>query len=73
MWEQWRSADAKGPRGLGRWGIGETTTDHTAKAPCLSDHRGTLLESGATLGRSGETNYDKNEMHWGLKVALKEI
>lgn len=64
---------AKDHWGLGRWGVGETRTDPTAKAPPLSDLCVTLLGSGATLGRRGEPNNDRREMHWGLKVALKEI
>lgn len=59
--------------GLGQWGVGETITDLTAKVPRFSGHHKTLCESGVVPGRRIESNNDKNKMHCGLRVAIKEI
>lgn len=57
--------------GLGWRGVGETMTDPTAKAPGLSGHQVTPLESGAPLERRREPNNDKNEMQLGAQSCLE--
>ena len=55
------------------WGVSETMTDPTTKAPRHSGHRGLLRKSGEVLGRREKPNKGKMRCLWGLKVALKEI
>lgn len=62
----------EGHWGLEQCSVGETMRDPTAKAPHVSGHYVTFTID-ATLGRRGEPNNDKNKMHRGLKVVLKEI